>query len=204
MGPTEMGKTLAVLSGKSNLREEGTVFCDCACMFIVCWTTLGCRTGWEDACIGFWRCSGSPVSHWSQLCSGTATCSLIQGMHGVPLAHCSRQEHSFASAYIHLIRSALLCQMFRSQIPGKGGLGFLRGNRRTSEGWQGLVSVCTYGSSPGSDPSEHAAACAPEAKAGDAWYRYWFWSALHLLLPAIVGRPVLPAVRSPFNLDMEL
>lgn len=100
MGPTEMGKTLAVLSGKSNLREEGTVFCDCACMFIVCWTTLGCRTGWEDACIGFWRCSGSPVSHWSQLCSGTATCPLIQGMHGVPLAHRSRQEHSFASAYI--------------------------------------------------------------------------------------------------------
>lgn len=33
---------------------------------------------------------------------------------------------------------------------------------------------------------------------------FFFRSALHLLLPAVVGRSVLLIIRSPFNLDAEL
>lgn len=58
-----------------------------------------------------------------------------------------------------------------------------------------------YRSSPGLDGSEGAAANLPETKVYDDCCRYFFRSALHLLLPAAVGRSVLLVIRSPFNLD---
>lgn len=115
-----------------------------------------------------------------------ATAVLVQCMHGIFLALHSRQEHGFASDYVTPYLKCFAVPNVQVSHSRKRKAGIAAWEQTWGLVHSGLwlhvqvlsslrpVRACRY-------------VCS-YSQAGDAWWRYWFWSALLTLLPAAVAR----------------